>query len=94
MSAHTPGPWAAGTDATGKTYVFCNSKSLTEFSGAMKPADARLIAAAPDLLAALRHYVNVIAGPVAGDDKASFMAAIREADNRARAAIAKATEAA
>ena len=53
-------------------------------------ANARLIAAAPELLAALTHYLHVMA-TAGGGDKQLFMAAIREADDKARAAIVKAT---
>ena len=53
-------------------------------------ANACLIAAAPELLAALSAYVQAVAVG-GGDDKESVMAAIRQADNAARAAIAKAT---
>lgn len=52
-------------------------------------ANARLFAAAPRLLAALESYVLAVAVG-GGDDKASVMAAIRTADNEARAAIAAA----
>lgn len=52
-------------------------------------ANAHLIAAAPDLLAALQGYVDAIAFG-GGTDKQSIMDAIRKADDIARAAIAKA----
>lgn len=52
-------------------------------------ANAALIAAAPELLEALRGYVHAIAVG-GGTDAQAIMAAIRAADNKARAAIAKA----
>jgi hypothetical protein len=57
MSAHTPGPWLFG------------SRMITNDRGAevvphvardMRVADARLIAAAPDMLAALRNVQKII----------------------------------
>ena len=63
MSAkHTPGPWTQGTSANGMTCVWLDA--LTEPEHEMGPshtwidcgteANARLIAAAPDLLEALK----------------------------------------
>lgn len=48
-----------------------------------------LIAERDELLEALKGYVTAIAN-AGGGDKDMFIAAIREADNKARAAIAKA----
>ncbi len=99
-SKHTPGPWSVGTRGDGTPgYVYCDNElgsavaivygkplEYTVFSRAEEIANARLIAAAPDLLEALRYYaspetwtINQVEGPD-GDYGA-----------KARAAIAKAT---
>ena len=49
-----------------------------------------LEAQSAELLAALTHYLHVMT-TAGGGDKQLFMAAIREADDKARAAIVKAT---
>lgn len=87
MSAHTPGPWfiPAKTNAGSKEasvwawggevrVADCNSDAITL---AARRADARLIAAAPDLLEALDALINA---PWSGTNV-----------DKARAAIAKAT---
>lgn len=95
----TPGPWKAHTIKTdyGLPYTPVSAKTLLArvYSEAFgdheeSEANARLIAAAPDLLEALESYVTTMA-IAGGGDKALFMAAIRDADNKARAAIKKAT---
>lgn len=86
MSQHTPGPWRIGdaghtvfgpkTDAPAPTMV---AQRLTR-------ANARLIAAAPDLLAALEDLLDLgRAGFIRGED-----IAVTRAVDAARAAIAKA----
>ena len=82
MSKHTPGPWTAEPNsAHGISFsVEGGGRLITRFASA---ADARLIAAAPDLLAALRAMTDYMAYAEAlGEDKAVF--------KNARAAIAKA----
>jgi hypothetical protein len=98
MSAgHTPGPWThhpydniitGGVDD--RTLLEWQARSL-HVSIDERDANARLIAAAPDLLAELRKFVDgeftYYAGKVIGID-----ARLTEDDvNRARAAITKAT---
>ena len=106
MSAakHTPGPWKTGpkpyghcriysdaeTHAIARTYgPDLNGIGVCDLTGPMNWADAHLIAATPELLEALKNYVHTIAS-AGGGDRDLFMAAIREADNIARATIAKA----
>jgi len=97
MSAeHTPGPWTFDQDSPGRYAIFAKQGPIT-----VQPAmvyglpDARLIAAAPDLLAALQE--------IAAADEASMLELeamgigyVRSPENvrlveLARAAIAKAT---
>ena len=98
MSKHTPGPWqyvfeggttAFITEADGSTIICIRT---TENTTAHKnlAANARLIAAAPELLEALREYRAAI---LFAQDKQALMSAIKSADDKARAAIAKAEEA-
>jgi hypothetical protein len=55
---------------------------------AVAEANMRLAAAAPDLLAAVREYMEIMRY---ADDKQALIAGIRRADELARAAVAKAT---
>lgn len=93
-AAHTPGPWAFRPsesdsnlfqvlDAQGVVigFVFRGDRAATR---AVCEANARLIAAAPDLLQELRNIAN--ADTVEWDDRSEFEA---WAKSRARAAIAK-----
>ena len=78
---HTPGPWAIEPDALGESSIVTdNGGTIADVYG-RNPANARLIAAAPDLLAALQAVADYWAG---GDVPADIDAAMR-------AAIAKAT---
>ena len=88
MSAHTPGPWHATTMADGQTYVFrADGKCLTQFSGSLTKPDARLIAAAPELLQALREIVRIDDNVRPGD----YNNALIQICGIARDAIATAT---
>lgn len=102
MSAHTPGPWVIGRSSPGAIVA---PSGLVVADANMAPngqmaANARLIAAAPDLLAALvqlrkacnavRPFAQAVA-PITSDvhqalDAVAFMEAIADAD----AALAKA----
>ena len=69
MSTHTPGPWTlkyahcgdVGIKADGGLIAecFCDIRRADEHSTAEAGANARLIAAAPDLLAALQGMCSV-----------------------------------
>jgi hypothetical protein len=88
VSAHTPGPWHADLpekihprfvrDTAEVVIAYCD-RGLEEAK-----ANARLIAAAPELLASLRHAVEACEQEWIGDSEPAWMIA-------ARAAIAKAT---
>lgn len=81
MTQHTPGPWTTNRDggvhqAGGESLCI-----VTRYGGVQFPLDARLIAAAPELLESL------IAAVEAYDDHDDLGAWVA----KARAAIAKAT---
>lgn len=85
MSTHTPGPWCALNAglvvAAGDVKV-----AQADRANAYTEANARLIAAAPDLLAALKAILNVDNPPVTDPGHVDFPRAME----LARAAIAKA----
>ncbi len=98
---HTPGPWTIGRigDGTEHTapiegagttvgYVEMHSFDDDETTTPEQAANARLIAAAPDLLEALRALLDASPGP----DKGYVSTPYFEARQSARAAIAKATK--
>lgn len=65
MNKHTPGPWTAddyyitaGESSTAKPPHCIAVAPSGAFGNAFRPADAALIAAAPDLLAALIDFVD------------------------------------
>ena len=90
MSKHTPGPWTRGWGnfvyqgakfnprQMGRHIATCEPTTRTQQDWDQVFANARLIAAAPDLLKALEYILQWGHCP--------------EADDKARAAIAKATE--
>jgi hypothetical protein len=94
-SAHTPGPWevngttietiASPSVVIGRAYDAEDSGGGVE-SNSEAEANARLIAAAPELLAALRGLVEDYEGAYGGNDEDA-----PKALTDARAAIAKAT---
>lgn len=89
---HTPGPWEAGevgngdkfhvycNDATGQAVAQCDQK-FTFFTTEERLANVRLIAAAPEMLAALQKIV-ANAALVGGNPSQDY--------DLARAALAKA----
>lgn len=83
---HTPGPWRL--EARGLV-VAANSELVADtFDKDANPADSRLIAAAPDMLAALK-YITLYRSCTGGPQKL-----VEEFQHVARAAIAKAEGAA
>lgn len=91
---HTPGPWQIWAEITAISRNPCTGHTISRGDDVFicdavgtSAANARLIAAAPDLLAALRQAYSVLMDgkPDEADD---YKAEAREA---ARAAIAKAT---
>jgi len=93
---HTPGPWRLSSGD--ETEIFSGAKpvarahcgGLTSVKLPEAEANARLIAAAPELLAALEEMYALYADHAQYDEEGHETAAI----NSARAAIARATGAA
>ena len=91
-TAHTPGPWYSEMNVDGEvnTWAFDNPGSprigiarIYKHNGKAQEANGALIAAAPDLLAALGKMVNFYEEGI--DDEKE-----REINKQARAAISKA----
>jgi hypothetical protein len=83
MTQHTPGPWTVHTNFATATYtVFDADGNYGETDADTLTANAALIAAAPDLLAALRQWAEY-AEQNGGDEAYSFNAATRAAISRA-----------
>jgi len=59
---HTPGPWNVSEPSGNYIYAPAISGSIAALTYSAKPADARLIAAAPDLLAALHKVQDWLEG--------------------------------
>ncbi len=100
MSNHTPGPWYIDADEPeAKGIPITNGAGFIADVGTLGPSDdedranARLVAAAPDLLAALEEVTTELFwmdhGPRDSDRKA-FARRVEELRGLARAAIAKA----
>jgi len=92
MTTHTPGKWTIGAHqkiiSTGWSIRISDESAIAYVLGERNPelqANARLIAAAPDLLEALKRLIDA---PNHGTHEA-----MRRANEAAREAIAKATEA-
>lgn len=62
-NTHTPGPWRIGDGESSRVYLVNGPDGAigeVVYADARNPADARLIAAAPDLLAALEECVSTL----------------------------------
>jgi hypothetical protein len=94
---HTPGPWEVGGAFSNKTYVVagegCIARCDDGEEGYDHLANARLIAAAPDLLEALKALLVMCHSPepVKLDEALTWRENDERAEAMARAAIAKAT---
>lgn len=95
---HTPGPWRVSGSSplhvetvSEEDGAIGNVFSFEEYDG--NEADARLVAAAPDLLAALRYCASAITHAASGDGytvSADEMMDLAASLAQARAVIAKA----
>ena len=100
MSKHTPGPWYVGRQgnlcriyAEGEPHAIArtygpglNGIGVCELTGPRSVADARLIAAAPELLEVVIAFMDAIH---LAPDMESIRAGVRAADLKARVAVAK-----
>lgn len=74
-TAHTPGTWLAKPSIHGNEYMYVQmGEDETYTTLEVHPADARLIAAAPDMLSALNdvmvggnHLASILVGKLGGD---------------------------
>lgn len=57
VQGHTPGPWTASEDNNG-TYVLADNDVIAHCWGIQERNNSRLIAAAPDLLEALKKILK------------------------------------
>jgi hypothetical protein len=110
VAKHTPGPWTAKLTGTGKSYCIRAGERYVGWTDDMLnghtpriEADARLMAAAPDLLAALEKVNYELAALVADPANPDWMPALgnsnpadakclQSAFEAARAAMALAEE--
>lgn len=88
-NGHTPGPWTAQLSRT-DGYIMKGAFCVASVGDCCEPRDAnaRLIAAAPELLAALELFESITRTPELNGHLPVFL---REFEQAARAAIAKAT---
>lgn len=95
---HTPGPWRAnqpryilGLKTQGQWYIHAKDCTVACSLDGDREANARLIAAAPELLAALQAYEPFLPKSTASEGGAAAYSAQVKAADVVRAAIAKAT---
>ena len=92
-SNHTPGPWAFSLNHSGDYQLRgSNGHLVFQISTGTIPdnSDARLIASAPELLAALEIILSSTCGDVGDDGYEGCIRIEAKALERARAAISKA----
>jgi hypothetical protein len=105
MIEHTPGPWTIEGVGVGGHYKTINGARIVDCNGVcvatitrkadkpidQKKADARLIAAAPDLLEAARIVLASLDARIEGASKAKMTIPVFEGIAALHAAVAKAT---
>jgi hypothetical protein len=87
--SHTPGPWTVHKTTNLPVAYYIGPASRRHLALVFNEADARLIAAAPDLLAALKD-LSRLADAIYVRMSDGEMALMRDAWGKADAAIAKA----
>ena len=87
QTTHTPAPWTLAAGHSTRVLLINDARghAVGEYVDTRNPADARLIAAAPELLAALNDLLPIAARSVQGTTDGEPLLA------RARAAITRAT---
>ena len=92
---HTPGPWTIANGHDARVYLIDDARGHAVgelvYADARKPADARLIAAAPDLLAALEELIAEWDATHADEDHRTGYTLDTGGIRMARDAIARAT---
>lgn len=94
--SHTPGPWLVrGTDVYGAGVKVASAPSMRQTAGStvgheQATANARLVAASPELVASLREMVDLYTELVNSGDAGFWDPETEKQVQRARAAIAKA----
>lgn len=91
MSKHTPGPWTQGKtnpcNVSANSALVCRTFPRGQYNTDSAEANARLIAAAPDLLDALKDALGILCRIVDGQEWGGIEDYIADMS----AAIAKAT---
>jgi hypothetical protein len=92
MSAHTPGPWTqkGGVHVTNDYVKGPDDELIAAVYAPYPSANARLIAAAPDLLEALRDLMEIATWVGSGNQM--YQIDVNEALRKANAALAKAVQ--
>ena len=91
MTTHTPGPWYVEYDGPSLPIIVTKMKIIAHIKEDNHEANARLIAAAPDLLAALEDWTE-FAETKSTVDFTNKGPTSQHCYDKARAAIAKATD--
>ncbi len=88
---HTPGPWTVHKSNNGHGYnIWANNDDHTLALAVLDITNARLIAAAPDLLVACKHAASSEHHPHCSSRRRNMTCSCHV--EKARAAVAKATE--
>lgn len=97
IASHTPGPWTACSGESKSKYnIECNGVyndcvPVATLKGPDREANARLISASPTILAALARLVKAVEEHRLAGVTISSLDELCDAEDQARAAIAKAT---
>jgi len=81
MTTHTPGPWTA-TATKHRTIITSHDGTRVAECDSLSAADARLIAAAPEMYEALKAIMASVAGCVRNPEYEAARAAIARAEGK------------